>query len=80
MRFEVGAHARHQLQILNYGLRDRVADRIGVAIERVHYFNELVFEVGIVHAHSEVIVTALVHQIADALVHGNARGNYPSGH
>ncbi len=78
--FEIGAHARHQLQIAGDGAFHGVGNFFGFGIESAEGCDDFVGEVGFVDAHEEMFVAAFAQEIADALVHGDSGGGNAGGH
>src|SRR2546430_4904195 len=72
--FKKRAHAGHHFEIADNGLPDAFADGVGFRNKSFHDLEELRFEIGVIDGKKEMLMPALAHEIADAFVHGHARG------
>jgi hypothetical protein len=61
-------------------MRPIIGDLILLAPEAAEDVEDLLAEVGLVDLEEEVGVAAVVHEVADALVHGDAGGGDAAGH
>src|SRR5215469_5598661 len=67
--FEIDAHARHELQVASYGMRNGFADFIGLRIERLERNYNFVRQIRFIHTHQQMFVPPFAHQVANPLIH-----------
>ena len=67
-------------KIARDGAAHRVANFLRFGVERAQSGDDFIVEFRLVHAHQQMFVAALAHQVADALVHGHSRRRNAGGH
>src|SRR5690606_12716751 len=77
---EVDPHLSHELELLRDGTRDVLTDLLAVSFEPQEHRQDFLAQVVLVDLEEQIGMAAIVHQVADALVHGDARGGDEPGH
>ena len=77
---KIASHFRHELEVSYYRMTDGFRDSIALLAQLFQNAHQLAFELGVLHFKQKIIMPALAHQIADALVHGNSRRWHQARH